>query len=97
MRGSLESCACSRSCLQDSTCSAPRCRAAAKERESGYDLAWVNQALRCTGSRGDLDVDKGTSAFGAARSASAFGAPAELAWLLSMETSFSVYPPVRWR
>ena len=96
MCGSLESCACSRSYLQASTCSAPRRRAAAKERESGYDLAWVNQVLRCTGSRGDLDVDKGTSAFGAARSASAFGAPAELAWQLSMETSFYACPPAKW-
>ena len=61
MRGSLESCACSRSCLQDSTCSAPRRRAVAKERESGDDLAWVNQALRSKGSGGDLNVDKGKS------------------------------------
>ena len=71
MRGSLECCACSRSCLQDSTCSTPHRRAAAKERESGYDPAWAILVLRSKGSGGGSQCRQRQSAFGAARSAMA--------------------------
>ena len=100
MRGSLESRACSRSCLQDFTCSPARRRAAATEREPGDDLAWVNKVLRSKGSGSGISMEIKAKA-----SAPALRAPAELAapkarraapWQLSMETSFSACPPAKW-